>query len=198
VAPTLQQIVNVLVESAIRDPRELVLTSAPTVTVEALQNSANDSLPSPPPVPPPKSNGASSSAKQLRIEDGYYFTVSATSAVLFLLSDYLKVIVNLSMLTMDTMSKVIEFLKAFNSRTCQVVLGAGAMRSAGLKNITAKHLCQRPSYSTIIAAANVTPSSLPFSLSFGIAVFIDHDRADTICTRDIQETFKLTTSCDPG
>lgn len=30
--------------------------------------------------------------------------------------------------------------KAFNSRTCQVVLGAGAMRSAGLKNITAKHL----------------------------------------------------------
>ncbi|KAF7303724.1 Vacuolar protein sorting-associated protein 54 [Mycena indigotica] len=38
------------------------------------------------------------------------------------------------------MSRVIEFLKAFNSRTCQVVLGAGAMRSAGLKNITAKHL----------------------------------------------------------
>lgn len=30
--------------------------------------------------------------------------------------------------------------KQFNSRTCQVVLGAGAMRSAGLKNITAKHL----------------------------------------------------------
>lgn len=30
--------------------------------------------------------------------------------------------------------------QSFNSRTCQVVLGAGAMRSAGLKNITAKHL----------------------------------------------------------
>lgn len=57
-----------------------------------------------------------------------------------LLRDYLRVIVNLSMLTTDTMSRVIEFLKAFNSRTCQVVLGAGAMRSAGLKNITAKHL----------------------------------------------------------
>ena len=28
----------------------------------------------------------------------------------------------------------------FNSRVCQVVLGAGAMRSAGLKNITARHL----------------------------------------------------------
>lgn len=30
--------------------------------------------------------------------------------------------------------------KLFNSRVCQVILGAGAMRSAGLKNITAKHL----------------------------------------------------------
>ncbi|EEB91215.1 hypothetical protein MPER_10460, partial [Moniliophthora perniciosa FA553] len=38
------------------------------------------------------------------------------------------------------MSRVMEFMKAFNSRTCQVVLGAGALRSAGLKNITAKHL----------------------------------------------------------
>jgi vacuolar protein sorting-associated protein 54 len=57
-----------------------------------------------------------------------------------LLLDYLRVIVNLSTLTTDTMSRVIEYLKAFNSRTCQVVLGAGAMRSAGLKNITAKHL----------------------------------------------------------
>ncbi|KAN0127949.1 Vps54-like domain containing protein [Lactarius tabidus] len=53
---------------------------------------------------------------------------------------YLKVIVNLRLLTTDTMLRVIEFLRAFNSRTCQVVLGAGAMRSAGLKNITAKHL----------------------------------------------------------
>jgi vacuolar protein sorting-associated protein 54 len=57
-----------------------------------------------------------------------------------LLIDYLKVIVNLSLLTMDTMSRIIEFLKAFNSQTCQVILGAGVMRSAGLKNITAKHL----------------------------------------------------------
>jgi vacuolar protein sorting-associated protein 54 len=57
-----------------------------------------------------------------------------------LLFDYLKLVVNLPMLNIDAMSRVIEFLKAFNSRTCQVVLGAGAMRSAGLKNITAKHL----------------------------------------------------------
>jgi vacuolar protein sorting-associated protein 54 len=72
--------------------------------------------------------------------------------MLLLLTDYLKVIVNLSLLTTDTMSRVIEFLKAFNSRTCQVVLGAGAMRSAGLKNITAKHLAlASQSLSVVIA-----------------------------------------------
>lgn len=34
----------------------------------------------------------------------------------------------------------VRITQLFNSRTCQVILGAGAMRSAGLKNITAKHL----------------------------------------------------------
>jgi vacuolar protein sorting-associated protein 54 len=90
-----------------------------------------------------RANGVSSpppSRKYLRIEDRSHFAVSATQDTLYLLVDYLKVIVNLSLLTTDTMSRIIEFLKAFNSRTCQVVLGAGAMRSAGLKNITAKHL----------------------------------------------------------
>ncbi|KAK9830219.1 hypothetical protein WJX72_010418 [[Myrmecia] bisecta] len=36
--------------------------------------------------------------------------------------------------------RVVELLKVFNSRTCQLVLGAGAMQVAGLKSITAKHL----------------------------------------------------------
>lgn len=36
--------------------------------------------------------------------------------------------------------KSVVHMQLFNSRVCQVILGAGAMRSAGLKNITAKHL----------------------------------------------------------
>ena len=83
---------------------------------------------------------ANAPTKPLRVEDRAYFAVGATLDVLVLLLEYLKVIVNLPLLTTDTMSRVIELLKSFNSRTCQVVLGAGAMRSAGLKNITAKHL----------------------------------------------------------
>lgn len=145
VAPALQRIADVLIDSAVHDAPDLLLSVEPCTPVP---------MPAPAPsstsgnVSPPQSssgsstkiNGSSSSSKHIRIEDRTYFTVSATADVLGLLVDYLKIIVNLAMLTTDAMSRVIEFLKAFNSRTCQVVLGAGAMRSAGLKNITAKHL----------------------------------------------------------
>ncbi|KAJ7582985.1 vacuolar protein sorting-associated protein 54 [Mycena floridula] len=124
VSDSLQRTTDILVEGAVKDVPELK-----DFTVTS-QNGTNPSAPT----------KSSASAKQLRIEDRSYFPVPATSEVLVLLLDYIKVIVNLDMLTTDTMSRVIEFLKAFNSRTCQVVLGAGAMRSAGLKNITAKHL----------------------------------------------------------
>ncbi|KAJ1719997.1 hypothetical protein LPJ53_005311 [Coemansia erecta] len=54
--------------------------------------------------------------------------------------EYLQCAVNIPMLITDVLQRLVEVFKAFNSRTCQVVLGAGAMRSAGLKNISAKHL----------------------------------------------------------
>lgn len=97
-------------------------------------------------------------AKQLAVEDRSYFTVTATLRCVEALEDYLKIVINLPLLSTDVMSRIIEFLKVgpiwmcsltnterdllqqYNSRVCQMVLGAGAMRSAGLKNITAKHL----------------------------------------------------------
>ncbi|KAH8555260.1 Vps54-like protein-domain-containing protein [Umbelopsis sp. PMI_123] len=51
-----------------------------------------------------------------------------------------KNMIKLDGMTVDIMQKMIELLKVFNSRVCQVILGAGAMRSAGLKNISARHL----------------------------------------------------------
>ncbi|KAG1754389.1 Vps54-like protein-domain-containing protein [Suillus lakei] len=132
VPAALQHMADILVDSAVRDSPELIVGETDSST----------SAPNPLPPQPPSSNpnGSAPSSKYLRIEERPYFCVSATGAVLGLLFDYLKLVVNLSMLNIDTMGRVIEFLKAFNSRTCQVVLGAGAMRSAGLKNITAKHL----------------------------------------------------------
>ncbi|TFY63612.1 hypothetical protein EVG20_g6246 [Dentipellis fragilis] len=170
ISPSLQHIANLLVDAAVHDPHEFILKVPPPVAAPPPSPLPTQSTlmppgsPSPgsrpgsprspslrsisprptsprPILPRPQSNGSSGSpTKHLRIEDRSYFIVSATSEALILVTDYLKVIVNLSLLTTDTMSRIIEFLKAFNSRTCQVVLGAGAMRSAGLKNITAKHL----------------------------------------------------------
>ncbi|KAJ7085793.1 Vps54-like protein-domain-containing protein, partial [Mycena belliarum] len=135
--PPIQHLTDVLVDCAVRDvPELLVVNGAPpappvsTSETSLLTLSSSASL----------TTSSSTNSIRLRIEERTFSTVLATSEVLALLLDYLRVIMNLSMLTTDTMSRVIEFLKAFNSRTCQVVLGAGAMRSAGLKNITAKHL----------------------------------------------------------
>ncbi|PBK78427.1 Vps54-domain-containing protein [Armillaria solidipes] len=146
----LQHLADLLVDSAVKDSPELVIQppqpeSTPTSPSKSAANGiksffSSSSMKSLVPSSSSSSSLAGGSHKHLHIEDRAYFTVYATSEVLYLLLDYVKVIVNFGMLVTDTMSRVIEFLKAFNSRTCQVVLGAGAMRSAGLKNITAKHL----------------------------------------------------------
>lgn len=139
ITPSFQHITNIIINSAIRDAPELVIKSdsglpiseqRPLADLETLKARPMDGFPV----------SSSASAKHLLIEDRTYFAVSATTEVLVLVLDYLRLLVNLTILTTDSMTRVIEFLKAFNSRTCQVVLGAGAMRSAGLKNITAKHL----------------------------------------------------------
>ncbi|KAH9930608.1 Vps54-like protein-domain-containing protein [Fomitopsis serialis] len=160
VAPSIQRIVDLLVDASISDPPDLLLNrppetphpSSPLLSPSALSPQPTLShrpaspLPSPnfPSVRPSASRTStrrsSGPGKHLHIEDRAYFAVGATLEVLVVLADYLKIIINLEMLTTETMSRVIELLKAFNSRTCQVVLGAGAMRSAGLKNITARHL----------------------------------------------------------
>ncbi|KAL5529345.1 hypothetical protein ACEPAG_5330 [Sanghuangporus baumii] len=133
-----QALVNVIIDSAVRDSPELVVPQTSSL-----------------PPSPSQTNGIhpqTTSSKHLLIEDRKYFAVSATLNMFGLLIDYLKIIVNLSLLTTDAVGRVIEFLKAFNSRTCQVVLGAGAMRSAGLKNITAKHLALASQSLSIVIA----------------------------------------------
>lgn len=157
ILPALQRLTNIIVDSAVQDSPELVINlnseddEKSTFTIPAPRVNGGGPPPEPPNSPPLQSPPASAAGsttrmngtggkKHLKIEDRAYFAVSATTAVLVLLLDYLKVVVNISLLTTDTMAKVIEFLRVFNSRTCQVVLGAGAMRSAGLRNITAKHL----------------------------------------------------------
>ncbi|GAA94146.1 uncharacterized protein L969DRAFT_46235 [Mixia osmundae IAM 14324] len=117
-----QHHVDLVLSSATEQPAELLLGSA---------RAARD---------PTRNAAIGPGGKQLIIEGRSFHAVAASLKCLEVLVDYLRIVVNLSQLTTECMSRIIEFLKQFNSRTCQVVLGAGAMRSAGLKNITAKHL----------------------------------------------------------
>lgn len=80
------------------------------------------------------------STKHLNIDGHSYYVVGCSLLILKMFEDYLKCVLNLESMTLEVMQKLIELLKLFNSKVCQVILGAGAMRSAGLKNITAKHL----------------------------------------------------------
>ncbi|KAI8979697.1 Vps54-like protein-domain-containing protein [Mycotypha africana] len=80
------------------------------------------------------------SSKYLYIDGNKFYIVGCSLLILKMFEDYLKCVLNLEDMTVNIMQKLIELLKLFNSRVCQVILGAGAMRSAGLKNITAKHL----------------------------------------------------------
>ncbi|KAJ2851528.1 hypothetical protein IWW36_001012 [Coemansia brasiliensis] len=73
--------------------------------------------------------------------DGSSFHVVGCSLVLVkTVVEYLQCGTSVAALAADVLQRLVELFKMFNSRTCQVVLGAGAMRSAGLKNISAKHL----------------------------------------------------------
>ncbi|KAF6763954.1 retrograde transporter [Ephemerocybe angulata] len=142
-----QGIANIIVGSVVQDSPLLIVkpgdgreSRAIGVSNPSQETGLASAQPPPTAAVSTPTRPSAGSSKHLKIDDRPFYTVSATLEFLVLLVDYLKVVVNLNILTTETMSRVIEFMKAFNSRTCQVVLGAGAMRSAGLRNITAKHL----------------------------------------------------------
>ena len=55
-------------------------------------------------------------------------------------------------LVTDIATALLDYLKLFNSRSAQLILGAGATLSAGLKNITTKHLALANQALSFIAA----------------------------------------------
>lgn len=64
------------------------------------------------------------------------------SAVLCLdgTGSFLRLTAGIPSMTADIASSLVAYLQLFNSRCTQLILGAGATRSAGLRNITTRHL----------------------------------------------------------
>jgi vacuolar protein sorting-associated protein 54 len=87
----------------------------------------------------PETNGTTK-ARTATIDSEKF--VLPNSAVLCLegLGNFLHLITGIPSMTTDIATSLISYLQLFNSRCTQLILGAGATRSAGLKNITSKHL----------------------------------------------------------
>ncbi|KXJ22313.1 Vacuolar protein sorting-associated protein 54 [Exaiptasia diaphana] len=81
------------------------------------------------------------STSTVLIINGEKFVVVGTVLLLLkMIVEYCQCVDDTPMLVTDIMNKLFEILKLFNSRTCQLVLGAGALQLVGLKTITVKHL----------------------------------------------------------
>uniref|UniRef100_A0A0N4WMZ1 Vacuolar protein sorting-associated protein 54 n=1 Tax=Haemonchus placei TaxID=6290 RepID=A0A0N4WMZ1_HAEPC len=69
-----------------------------------------------------------------------YVVVSSALVFLKILADYCECFVALPEFAADILSRVVELLKGFNSRCCQLILGAGALQLVGLKTISVRNL----------------------------------------------------------
>ena len=74
------------------------------------------------------------------IDEQKFILPSSAIVVLNGISQFEQLVTGIPGMTAEITSILLEYLKLFNSRSQQLILGAGATRSAGLKNITTKHL----------------------------------------------------------
>lgn len=81
-----------------------------------------------------------STSQTLMYKDVGYHMVNCGLILLKMMSEYIDMNNFLPALSSEIVHRVVEILKFFNTRTCQLVLGAGAMQVSGLKSITSKHL----------------------------------------------------------
>ena len=86
-------------------------------------------------------NSVPGASKEAAVVGGESFVVVG-AAIFFLpqMFEYCKCVDDLPTAAPDLLTRLVELLKTFNSRTCQLVLGAGALPLVGLKTITSRNL----------------------------------------------------------
>ncbi|KAF2970388.1 hypothetical protein GQX73_g3224 [Xylaria multiplex] len=91
--------------------------------------------------PRAESNGATKEKTRSAVIDSEPF-ILPNSAILCLegMTHFLHLITGIPSMASDISASLIAYLQLFNSRCTQLILGAGATRSAGLRNITTRHL----------------------------------------------------------
>ncbi|XP_071438151.1 vacuolar protein sorting-associated protein 54 [Pithys albifrons albifrons] len=79
-------------------------------------------------------------AEFLIVEGQKYATVGTVLLLIRIILEYCQCVDNIPSITTDMLTRLSDLLKYFNSRSCQLVLGAGALKVVGLKTITTKNL----------------------------------------------------------
>ncbi|OQD70749.1 hypothetical protein PENPOL_c001G07525 [Penicillium polonicum] len=74
------------------------------------------------------------------IDEQKYILPDSAVAMMRSIEEFDFLMSNIPSMIQDIAPHLLDILKLFNSRSSQLILGAGATRSAGLKNITTKHL----------------------------------------------------------
>ncbi|KAL3083094.1 hypothetical protein niasHS_010896 [Heterodera schachtii] len=69
-----------------------------------------------------------------------FIVVGSATSLLRVLAQYSDLLLLFPQCSMELTMDIVQILKAFNSRTCQLILGAGARQLVGLKMISVKHL----------------------------------------------------------
>jgi vacuolar protein sorting-associated protein 54 len=86
-------------------------------------------------------NGSGRDKVRSAVVDEQRFILSESAvAIMKSIEELEYLMTNIPSMAQEVGSNLLECLKLFNSRSSQLILGAGATRSAGLKNITTKHL----------------------------------------------------------
>uniref|UniRef100_A0A8C2EHR2 Vacuolar protein sorting-associated protein 54 n=1 Tax=Cyprinus carpio TaxID=7962 RepID=A0A8C2EHR2_CYPCA len=80
-------------------------------------------------------------ASEFLCVDGQKYAVVGTVLLLIrMFLEYCQCVNDIPSITTDILTRLADVLKHFNSRSCQLVLGAGALQAVGLKTITTRNL----------------------------------------------------------
>ncbi|KIV93007.1 hypothetical protein PV10_04252 [Exophiala mesophila] len=88
----------------------------------------------------PANGTATAKVRSAVVDDQKYILPESATAMLQTIEAFEHLAAGIPSMSHEIATHLLESLKLFNSRSSQLILGAGATRSAGLKNITTKHL----------------------------------------------------------
>lgn len=85
-------------------------------------------------------NGDSKPTECLCVEGEQFSVVGTVLMLVKMLVEYCQCVVDIPSAAPDLLTRLIDLLKMFNSRTCQLLIGAGARQLVGLKTISTRNL----------------------------------------------------------